>query len=166
MDHPASASGGVLTDGTKIVALGPDIFNGGRPDDAEIVDCGGAVLAPGLVDMRVDFCEPGNEHKEDIESGSRAAAAGGVTAVVTLPDTEPAIDDASVLEFVARRARDVKLVKVFGYATVTRRATATKSSRWACSGRPARWPSPTGGARWPTPRPCPVRSNTRSPLTR
>ncbi len=120
VDHPASASGGVLTDGTKIVAMGPDIFNGGRPDDAEIVDCGGAVLAPGLVDMRVDFCEPGNEHKEDIESGSRAAAAGGVTAVVTLPDTEPAIDDASVLEFVARRARDVKLVKVFGYATVTR----------------------------------------------
>lgn len=120
LDHPASASGGVLTDGTKIVALGPDIFNGDRPDDAEIVDCGGAVLAPGLVDMRVDFCEPGNEHKEDIESGSRAAAAGGVTAVVTLPDTEPAIDDASVLEFVARRARDVKLVKVFGYATVTR----------------------------------------------
>lgn len=120
VDHPASASGGLLTDGTKIVAMGPDIFNGGRPDDAEIVDCGGAVLAPGLVDMRVDFCEPGNEHKEDIESGSRAAAAGGVTAVVTLPDTQPAIDDASVLEFVARRARDVKLVKVFGYATVTR----------------------------------------------
>lgn len=120
IDHAANSSGGVLTDGTKIIAMGPDIFNGGRPDDAEVVDCGGAVLAPGLVDMRVDFCEPGNEHKEDIQSGSRAAAAGGVTAVVTLPDTTPAIDDASVLEFVARRARDAKLVKVFAYATVTR----------------------------------------------
>lgn len=120
VDHAASNSGGVLTDGTKIIAMGPDIFNGGRPDDAEIVDCGGAVLAPGLVDMRVDFCEPGSEHKEDIDSGSHAAAAGGVTAVVTLPDTDPPIDDASVLEFVARRARDVKLVKVFAYATVTR----------------------------------------------
>ncbi|MBT5570724.1 MAG: dihydroorotase [Alphaproteobacteria bacterium] len=120
VDHAASASGGVLTDGAGIVAMGPDIFNGGRPAVEEIVDCKGAVLAPGLVDMRVDFCEPGAEHKEDIESGSKAAAAGGVTAVVTLPDTEPAIDDASVLEFVARRARDVKLVKVFGYATVTR----------------------------------------------
>lgn len=120
VDHAASPSGGVLTDGTKIMAMGPDIFNGGRPDDAEIVDCGGAVLAPGLVDMRVDFCEPGAEHKEDIDSGSHAAAAGGVTAVVTLPDTDPPIDDASVLEFVARRARDVKLVKVFAYATVTR----------------------------------------------
>lgn len=120
VDHAASESGGVLTDGASIVAMGPDIFNGGRPAVEDIVDCQGAVLAPGLVDMRVDFCEPGAEHKEDIESGSKAAAAGGVTAVVTLPDREPAIDNASVLEFVARRARDVKLVKVFGYATVTR----------------------------------------------
>lgn len=123
LDAPANTSGGVLTDGERIAAIGPDIFNGGKPADAEIIDCGGAVLAPGLVDMRVDFCEPGSEHKEDIESGSRAAAAGGVTAVVTLPDTDPAIDDASVLEFVARRARDAKLVKVFAYATVTRGAT-------------------------------------------
>ncbi|MDE0780324.1 MAG: dihydroorotase, partial [Alphaproteobacteria bacterium] len=109
VDHAASESGGVLTDGSSIVAMGPDIFNVGRPAVEEIVNCGGAVLAPGLVDMRVDFCEPGAEHKEDIESGSKAAAAGGVTAVVTLPDTKPAIDDSSVLEFVARRARDVKL---------------------------------------------------------
>lgn len=124
LDAPASESGGVLTDGTRIAAIGPDIFNGGRPADAVIVDCDGAVLAPGLVDMRVDFCEPGLEHKEDIESGSRAAAAGGVTAVVTLPDTDPVIDDASVLEFVARRARDVKLVKVFAYGSVTRGASS------------------------------------------
>jgi len=122
LDAPATAKGGVLTDGTRIMAIGPDIFATGTPSGAEIVDCEGAVLTPGLVDMRVDFCEPGNEHKEDIESGSRAAAAGGVTAVVTLPDTDPTIDDASVLEFVARRARDVKLVKVFAYATVTRNA--------------------------------------------
>ncbi|MBT3809045.1 MAG: dihydroorotase [Rhodospirillaceae bacterium] len=122
LDAPATAKGGVLTDGTRIMAIGPDIFSTGSPAGAEIVDCEGAVLTPGLVDMRVDFCEPGNEHKEDIESGSRAAAAGGVTAVVTLPDTDPAIDDASVLEFVARRARDVKLVKVFAYGTITRKA--------------------------------------------
>jgi dihydroorotase len=123
LDAPANASGGVLTDGEQIAAIGPNIFNGGKPADADIIDCGGAVLAPGLVDMRVDFCEPGAEHKEDIESGSRSAAAGGVTTVVTLPDTDPAIDDASVLEFVARRAREVKLVKVFAYATITRGAT-------------------------------------------
>ncbi len=122
LDAGATPQGGVLTDGARIVAIGPDIFASGTPTGAEIIDCAGAVLSPGLVDMRVDFCEPGNEHKEDIESGSRAAAAGGVTAVVTLPDTDPAIDDASVLEFVARRARDAKLVKVFAYASVTRNA--------------------------------------------
>jgi dihydroorotase len=116
LDAGATPQGGVLTDGARIVAIGPDIFAAGTPTGAETIDCAGAV------DMRVDFCEPGNEHKEDIESGSRAAAAGGVTAVVTLPDTDPAIDDASVLEFVARRARDVKLVKVFAYASVTRNA--------------------------------------------
>jgi dihydroorotase len=124
LDAPASTKGGILTDGTRIMAIGPDIFATGTPAGTDIVDCEGAVLSPGLVDMRVDFCEPGNEHKEDIESGSRAAAAGGVTTVVTLPDTDPAIDDASVLEFVARRARDVKLVKVFAYATVTRNANS------------------------------------------
>ncbi|MEK9831680.1 MAG: dihydroorotase [Rhodospirillaceae bacterium] len=122
LDAGATPQGGVLTDGARIVAIGPDIFASGTPTGAEIIDCAGAVLSPGLVDMRVDFCEPGNEHKEDIESGSRAAAAGGVTAVITLPDTDPAIDDASVLEFVARRARDAKLVKVFAYASVTRNA--------------------------------------------
>ncbi len=126
LDAPATAKGGVLTDGTRIMAIGPDIFATGTPAGTEVVDCEGAVLTPGLVDMRVDFCEPGNEHKEDIESGSHAAAAGGVTAVVTLPDTDPAIDDASVLEFVARRARDVKLVKVFAYATVTRNADSNE----------------------------------------
>lgn len=122
LDAPATAKGGVLTDDTRIVAIGADICATGT----EIVDCEGAILTPGLVDMRVDFCEPGNEHKEDIESGSHAAAAGGVTAVVTLPDTDPAIDDVSVLEFVARRARDVKLVKVFAYATVTRNADSNE----------------------------------------
>ncbi len=124
LDAAATPQGGVLTDGTRIMAIGSDIFATGTPTGAEIVDCAGAVLTAGLVDMRVDFCEPGNEHKEDIESGSRAAAVGGVTAVVTLPDTNPAIDDASVLEFVARRARDVKLVKVFAFATVTRNANS------------------------------------------
>ena len=90
------------------------------PDGAVQVDCQGAVLSPGLVDIRADLCEPGAEHKEDLESGSRAAAAGGVTTVVALPNTDPVIDEVSVLEFIARRAREVKLIKVFAHATVTR----------------------------------------------
>ena len=124
---PASgldAPGGLLVDGERIADLGPGLFKAGKfgaglPDDVEVVDCGGHCLAPGLVDMRVQLREPGEEQKETIESGSRAAAAGGVTAMVCLPNTEPAIDGVAVLEFVARRAREVKLVKIFAYGAIT-----------------------------------------------
>jgi dihydroorotase len=119
------APGGVLVDGETIAEFGAGLFAGGQfevgvPDDAQTVDCKGACLAPGLIDIRVQLRDPGEEHKETIQSGSRAAAAGGVTAMVCLPNTDPPIDDVSVLEFVARRAREVKLVKVYAYGALTR----------------------------------------------
>ncbi len=119
-DDPPSPSGGLLSAGEAIAAIGPDIFAGGPPADATVIDCHGAVLAPGLVDIRVDFCEPGAEYKEDIASGSASAAAGGVTSVVMMPNTDPVVDDAAVVEFIARRAREVKLVKVYASAAITR----------------------------------------------
>src|SRR3546814_13753607 len=76
--------------------------------------------SPGLVDMRVQIREPGEEHKETMDSAGRAAAAGGVTSMVGLPNTEPVIDDVAGVEFVARRAREVKGVKVYTYAAVPR----------------------------------------------
>ena len=112
--------GGVLIEDGAIVDFGPGIGSDGLDPRFDIVDCGGHCLAPGLVDMRVQLREPGEEHKETIETGSRAAAAGGVTTMVCLPNTAPVIDDIAVVEFVARRAREVKLVKVFAYAAVTR----------------------------------------------
>ncbi|MHA1568202.1 MAG: dihydroorotase, partial [Alphaproteobacteria bacterium] len=120
---PASgldAPGGLLADGGVIADFGPDLFAGGPPTDAEIVDCGGQCLAPGLVDMRVQLREPGQEHKETIGTASRAASAGGVTAMACLPNTTPPIDDVAVVEFVARRAREVRGTKVFCYASVTK----------------------------------------------
>jgi len=75
--------------------------------DAEFVDCGGHCLAPGLVDMRVQLREPGDEHQETMATGGAAAAAGGITTMVALPNTEPIIDDLALVEFVARRSRDV-----------------------------------------------------------
>jgi len=120
---PASgldAPGALLTDGPLIADIGQHLFADGVPEGIEIIDCGGHCLAPGLVDMRVQLREPGEEHKETIETASRAAAAGGVTAMVCLPNTEPLIDDVAVLEFVARRAREVRRVKVFAYGTVTK----------------------------------------------
>jgi len=124
---PASgldARGGLLTVGERIAEMGPGLYAGGRdlPSDATVVDCDGAVLAPGLVDMRVRIGEPGEEHKETIASASAAAAAGGVTSFACLPDTDPPIDSEPVLEFVARRAREVKRVKVYAYGCVTRGA--------------------------------------------
>ena len=89
------------------------------PADADFVDATGLCLAPGLVDMRVRLGEPGHEHKERFESGCAAAAAGGVTSMACLPDTEPPIDDPAMVEFVARRARRVRSVKVHPYAAIT-----------------------------------------------
>ncbi len=114
--------GGLLTADGTIAEVGASIFADGAPGDALVVECAGKVLAPGLIDMRVMLCQPGAEHKEDIASACAAAAAGGVTSVVALPNTQPAIDDVAVLEFVARRAREVRLVKVYCHAAMTRGA--------------------------------------------
>jgi dihydroorotase len=120
---PASgldAPGALLAEDGKITDLGPDLFKDGLPEGLQKVDCGGACLAPGLVDMRVQLREPGEEHKETMDSAGRAAAAGGVTSMVALPNTDPVIDDVAGVEFIARRAREVKRVKVYTYAAVTR----------------------------------------------
>ena len=69
LDAPAADTGGLLTDGESIAAMGPGIFADGIPESAVQIDCRGAVLAPGLVDIRADLCEPGAEHKENLESG-------------------------------------------------------------------------------------------------
>ena len=118
---PASgldARGDLLVEGERIAAIGGDLSAAAR--DAETIDAEGLCLAPGLVDMRVQLREPGAEHLELIESGGRAAAAGGVTTMVALPNTEPPVDDVSVVEFLARRAREVRLAKVHTYAAATK----------------------------------------------
>ncbi|MPZ11213.1 MAG: amidohydrolase family protein [Kiloniellaceae bacterium] len=112
--------GALLAEDGKIADLGPDLFKDGVPEGVQRVDCAGACLAPGLVDMRVQIREPGEEHKETMDSAGRAAAAGGVTSMVGLPNTDPVIDDVAGVEFIARRAREVKRVKVYTYAAVTR----------------------------------------------
>ncbi|MCR6643663.1 MAG: hypothetical protein NVV62_03615 [Terricaulis sp.] len=76
------------------------------PDGAEIIDAGGLYIAPGLIDMRVVIGEPGAEHKETFKSAGRAAANGGVTTMVMMPNTNPVIDDQSLVDFVRRRGPD------------------------------------------------------------
>jgi dihydroorotase len=85
---------------------------GAEPEASRVIDCGGKCLAPGIVDIGVKVCEPGERHKESYRSAGLAAAAGGVTTMVTRPDTLPAIDSPESLEFVARRAQQAMGVTV------------------------------------------------------
>ena len=119
---PASgldSDGGLLTSGEIISEVGPDVFKNGPPKDAEVIDCAGKCLIPGLVDIRVQIREPGQENKGTIESAGRSATAGGVTTLVCLPNTKPVISGMSQVEFVARRARKIGLSKIYPYAAVT-----------------------------------------------
>ncbi len=90
------------------------------PSECRMMDADGLVVAPGLVDMHVHLREPGQEYKEDIASGTRAAAAGGVTSVACMPNTQPVIDDLSVVGYVLERARRTGRVRVFPVGAITR----------------------------------------------
>ncbi|MDA0998214.1 MAG: dihydroorotase [Proteobacteria bacterium] len=114
--------GGVLTEGEMIKAIGPNVTADMALEGVGIIDCTGLCLAPGLVDIRVHLGEPGEEHKESFASAGRAATEGGVTSMVCLPNTDPVIDDMSVVQFVARRARLQGLTKVYPYGAVTKGA--------------------------------------------
>jgi dihydroorotase len=90
------------------------------PEGATVIDCARLVLAPGLVDMRAFTGEPGAEHRETLKSASEAAAAGGVTTLVCMPDTNPVIDDPAIVDFVLRRARDTAVVTIHPAAAITK----------------------------------------------
>ena len=107
---PASgldAMGGVLTSGKEIIDVGAGLFVDGTPDDAQVMDCGGACLAPGLVDIRMRTGEPGEAHKETLVTSGRAAVAGGVTTMVRLPRAAPVTEDMSPTELLAQPARQL-----------------------------------------------------------
>lgn len=114
-------TGAVIVDGKKIAAAGASALNQGTPEGAAIVDCAGKAILPGLVDSRVFIGEPGAEHRETIASASQAAAAGGVTSIVMMPDTDPIIDDIALVEHVLRAARDTASVHVYPAAAISKR---------------------------------------------
>jgi dihydroorotase len=119
---PASGKdepGGLLVKGAEIADLGGHLRRN-APDHAKVVDCKGHVLSPGLIDMQVFTGEPGQEHRETLKTASQAAAAGGVTTIVVMPDTEPVIDQVALVDFIQRRARDNAAVNVHVMAAMTR----------------------------------------------
>ena len=114
--------GGVLVRDGVIAAVGSDVTSAALPAGTRVIDCAGDCVAPGLIDLRAFVGEPGAEHRETIATATAAAAAGGVTTLLAMPNTEPAVDDPAVVDFLLRRARDTGRVRVLSAATLTRGA--------------------------------------------
>jgi dihydroorotase len=117
---PAS---GLDAAGSLLVSRGVITDHGGSlgvPDGATVVDCGGAVLAPGLIDLRASLGEPGNEYRETIDSAAEAAAAGGITTLCALPDTLTPLDDPALLQFVWRRGEAGGSLSILPYGAATK----------------------------------------------
>jgi len=112
--------GGVLVLDGEIAAVGPEVTAAALPAGVPVIDCRGDVLTSGLIDMRVFVGEPGAEHRETIASATAAAAAGGVTTLLTRPDTFPPVDEAAVVDFLLRRARDTGRVRLLPTAALTK----------------------------------------------
>ncbi|MEM0899073.1 MAG: dihydroorotase [Pseudomonadota bacterium] len=112
--------GGILISDGRIEAIGAEVHSENLGSDVEVRDLGGAVLIPGLIDMRCHISEPGGESRETIASASRAAAAGGITSVVMMPDTDPAMDDVALIDLALRTSRETAITRILPSAATTR----------------------------------------------
>ncbi|MCA3555832.1 dihydroorotase [Aestuariivirga sp.] len=112
--------GGILIEDGWILDVGPKVTKDSFGSSAQVTDCRGLTLIPGLIDMRVFTGEPGAEYRETLASASEAAAAGGVTTMIVMPNTRPVIDDAAIVDFILRRARDTASVRVAPMAAITK----------------------------------------------
>ena len=106
----------------KVKAIGKKVKKSDAESSAEIFDIKGNVLIPGIVDMKAFVGEPGYEYKENFRTLSQAALAGGVTSIVTMPNTKPIIDNVSMVDFIIRRGRDKATVNLFPCASITKQA--------------------------------------------
>jgi len=113
--------GGLIIDSKGLIkAVGKKVANGNIPSSADKIDLKKQVLIPGIVDMRVFVGEPGYEYKENFRTLSDAALSGGVTSVVSMPNTSPVIDNVSMVDFLKRRGRDKSRINIFPSAALTK----------------------------------------------
>jgi dihydroorotase len=106
----------LLIEEGRVAAIGSDLYSGGH----ETLDVSGCLVCPGFIDLHVHFREPGQEYKETIATGALSAAAGGFTAVCCMPNTEPAIDDPSVIELIRSKAAEACGVRIYVNASMTK----------------------------------------------
>ena len=113
--------GALLIEGDKIADFGENLFADGVPETIDkVIDCEGHLLTPGLIDLQVHFREPGFENKETIETGSRSAAKGGITTAVLMPNTNPVIDNAVVVDSINKRASEKSYINIRMYGAITK----------------------------------------------
>ena len=110
----------IINDKGKIKSIGKSTKNSEASKSAEKIDLKGNIAIPGIVDMKAFVGEPGFEYKENFRTLSQAALAGGVTSIVTMPNTKPIIDNVSMVDFIIRRGRDKANVNLFPCASITR----------------------------------------------
>ena len=120
----------IISENGEIEAIGKKVNINNLPTREKVVDLKGKYIFPGLVDMRVFVGEPGYEYKENFRTLSNAALAGGVTSVVTMPNTDPVIDNVSIVDFLKRRGRDKAKINIFPSASLTKNIEGTNMTEF------------------------------------
>ena len=109
----------IISEDGKIEAIGKKVNTSNNPSREKYIDLKGKYIFPGIVDMRVFVGEPGYEYKENFKTLSNAALSGGVTSVVTMPITNPVVDNVSIVDFLKRRGRDKSKINIYPSASLT-----------------------------------------------
>ena len=123
--------GGLIIDDNGLVeAIGKKVNKNNIPSRKKVIDLKGKYIFPGIVDMRVFVGEPGYEYKENFRTLSNAALSGGVTSVVTMPNTDPIIDNVSIVDFLKRRGRDKSKINIFPTASLTKNLEGTNMTEF------------------------------------
>ena len=120
----------IVSEDGKIEAIGKKVNINNLPTREKPIDLNGKYIFPGIVDMRVFVGEPGYEYKENFRTLSNAGLSGGVTSVVTMPNTDPIIDNVSIVDFLKRRGRDKSMINIFPCASLTKNIEGTNMTEF------------------------------------
>ena len=120
----------IISDKGQLEAVGKKVNTNNIPSREKVIDLKGKYIFPGLVDMRVFVGEPGYEYKENFRTLSNAALSGGVTSVVTMPNTDPIIDNVSIVDFLKRRGRDKSKINIYPTASLTKDTEGTNMTEF------------------------------------